>query len=106
MEEERAGAHGGVAGEGNEEDSVMAMLKAGLDAQQREEDKEAVCNCVNDLCRQGGKPVVFFAPIYRAGYGQPSACIGIALGIWDRGKPGRHIERQSVPRSRGLIWSC
>ena len=90
VEEEGSGAHGGVACEGDEEDLVVAMLEARADAEQGEEDKEAIGDGVDDLGGEGREPVVLLAPVDRAGDGKPAASVGVAGRIAYGRKPGKH----------------
>lgn len=49
MKEEAARADKQVANEADEEDGVMALFSAGLNAEIGEVDKEEVCECVDYL---------------------------------------------------------
>ena len=60
VKEQGAGADGGIAGEGDDEDTVVLVVDAGLDALDGEEDEEEVGEGVDDFGGNGRRPIVLW----------------------------------------------
>jgi len=71
VEQETSSSNQQIADEGDEEDGVVPMSAAALDAFAGKVHEQEVCQRVDDLSGVYGGIIVLFAPVYSRGYWTP-----------------------------------